>query len=835
MNSDTLYSQLVDLGLGVSREGSVYDCQGEYAVLGDKQLICAKGKIKYRDIGEISYVPMDGTLTMFIKNGGEVVCRVCNGLDLDESSYPTIPWFPCTPKSFKELVTDIGLQEVQYTPPAPRSREGTVVRDLYGKDELPPLQAPTTISSLVDMMPAMFGTDLEKCFWYDELTEKQMVDTAAFGKDMGIRPMSDELMCIYHDCVERKLAAMGASGRLPSTSVRDEALNVMFADNHRNQFREWLEDLHWDGVPRICTMFRDLFGGTAPALRTMSGKTTVDEEKYLADVAEAWILGAVARAYEETKHEVVPVFIGTQGIGKGTVLKYLAGKDEWYRDTTVDFKDPGRFLDSIRGAIIVELGEGVQLDTDDLGTLKAFISKSSDHMRKAYARHDQVYPRHFIMAASSNTDTLFNDPTGARRFYPIYCDPAVQRAHGKVIPSHGRPQKLQEEVEQIWAEARYLYMEGHKWYIADAEANERSVRMQSFCSTERESDIIAEYLDDPLNGFADTGAIVSKAIVLTKVFGLDPPFMRIPEDVNRAWKQWTSFCPGWERVPNPVKLNGKTTRVYKRIHMPDDIPKRKTFNMVDGGSYEDAVENADKDVPDSDTHRDDDPSGGADPPVEPEEPRDEPEETSDGGIPPLDEGTFIHMVNDLGAATAASEPEDITNVVTEEDREVEKAYNEAVRIPKDVPLIELCYDPMYSLRGKSSAELEAAMEEDRETARSNIERGKDPKVCSAERVSMWRDAERLAKAAGADPDVMYDTSEYVAMDDPVPKGVYEPPTPPTPPADLIRAWAEGRGYTDGTVIPRSSVSERDADLLLKEGFAVMSAPGSLRLVNLMRG
>ncbi len=899
MNSDAFLESIFSLGLKASRDGIIYGPRGDYMIIGDFGVCTQKGVVDYASISSPTYLVIDGTVTLILNGGEEIVLRPSPLIELAEGFRRSRDaWWMDVP----------GAQAVQAKEPV---KEDNIVRrrpaPVYEEDiptapapvksvvaEPVRMKSPQLTSALVDMLPVMYGRkDLKDCFWYDELNERQMVDTSVFGRDSGIRPMSDELMCIYHDNVERRLIDMDVEGRMPSMSVRDEALNVLFADNHRNQFREWIESFTWDGVRRIPTLFRDLFGGTAPALRGLENGLQREAE-YLATVGEAWLLGAVARAYEEVKHEIVPVFIGTQGIGKGTALKYLAGKDEWYRDTTTDFSDPKRFLDSVRGSIIVELGEGVQLDTEDLGTLKAFISQSSDHMRKAYARHDNVYPRHFIMAASSNTDTLFTDPTGARRFYPVYCDPAVQRSNGMVIPSHGRPEELQHIVEQIWAEALEMYRQGHKWYIADAESTELSRAMQAFCADERDSDMIADYLDDPMNGFSHVGAMVSRLTVFQRIFGIEPPFSKIPDEVTKAWKQWISYCPGWERVPSPVKVDGKTTRVYRRVHEPGRLPERCTFNMVDGNDY--AMQRSAEDLPET-VRRDDDDDGPSDLRRDevPQKPAEDPYDLLPG-IPEMEEADMPFSVAPEGVvAEAPAEPvvmeddleepvvmeddleepaeeeglseemerkyaeidaellkpaeEDVAHPVEEEPPAVahpddeEKRIEEAFKTPAPVKLEDMCVDPEYT-EAKRRKALREASARDRAESLRRMDAGKDPLVSRSYRDAMWKDAMRMSESCDVDPVTVYGDDGYVPMD--VPVGTSEPYAPPSDPkededvdrgtlTELVRAWAEGRGYSEGTVIERSSLSQSDTDMLLSEGFAVMRGDDALQLVRLSRG
>jgi predicted P-loop ATPase len=196
----------------------------------------------------------------------------------------------------------------------------------------------------------------------------------------------DNYVPSYLYSLQKRLRDLGFVGkRYPSTEVSIYALKLRAWKKQRNLFREWLESLKWDGKPRLRRWFIDGLGVTAPPL-----EETGQDQEYLESATEAWFLGAVNRQYEPTKVEIVPVFIGGEGIGKGNFLRYTAGyRDEWFIDTSATLRGAGaeqKFLEGIKGRIIVELSESVQFSTkEDVELLKTFVSKTEDQSRKPYA------------------------------------------------------------------------------------------------------------------------------------------------------------------------------------------------------------------------------------------------------------------------------------------------------------------------------------------------------------------------------------------------------------------------------------------------------------------
>lgn len=412
-----------------------------------------------------------------------------------------------------------------------------------------------TLLSLATIFPQIFP-DYEDKLWFDELMECPVCDMSLFDRPPLVARLTDETVVEYYFCLEKRLREMGVAVKFPN-HVRDEAL-LLFASRHkRNPFREWMEAHEWDGKPRLRTWFRDAFGARAPPLEQMGR-----DMEYIESVTEAWFMGAVARQYGETKHDIVPVLISPQGIGKGNALKFMAGNDKWYKDTNADVSKPDRFLDSIRGRVIVELSEATQIRNKNVELLKSFISETSDQMRKAYAHFENTYPRHFVMIASTNLSNVFTDITGNRRFFPMYCDAKLATRHYSADRSY-----YQGEVEQLWAEALYLYRKGHRPWLSESIA-ELSRVMQEYSSVDNPNiQIINDWLDDPYNGFTEIGARVSRQLIMEQVFGYGKTAI-IPKDIESAFRAWTEGNQQWEKLPMTIRIDGVACKGWERKYAP---------------------------------------------------------------------------------------------------------------------------------------------------------------------------------------------------------------------------------------------------------------------------
>ena len=436
---------------------------------------------------------------------------------------------------------------------------------------VPTLRAmPKTTAELCDLFEELYPK-VDGQLFYDELLERDMIDMAMLDRPSeGYRPINDKIMAVYHDNIERKLKGLGCNGNLPSNRVMDEVLSIQTFSRSRNFFREWIESHEWDGVPRVRTWFKDTFGATAPAL------DPEDEERYLGDVAEAWFVGAVRRQYRLTRHDIVPVLIGDQGIGKGLALRFTAGRDEWYIDTNTDVRDPQRFLDGVRGRIIVELSESTQMRNSDAELLKSFISKDKDQLRKAYARFDEPFPRHFVLIATSNLDNIFTDVTGNRRYFPMYCDP---RRATRAFSTDRRVGQY--DVEQVWAEALWILNHNGKWFMT-RESRRIARKMQEFYAVENPGiSLVSDWLNVHPQ-YSKVGARINRRKIFEECFGVDPDGLASRE-MESAFRAWTLGDRCWQKVAS-LRVDGKVCRGYERIYAANEDVEELGLNIVDSSA-----------------------------------------------------------------------------------------------------------------------------------------------------------------------------------------------------------------------------------------------------------
>lgn len=134
-----------------------------------------------------------------------------------------------------------------------------------------------------------------------------------------------------------------------------------------------------------------------------------------------WLVTAVklARNEGEFAPQGVLVFVGTQGIGKTSFVRWLMPRRELVlTGSSIDANNKDSVMKNTTVAI-VELGEFSRTMRNDIEALKAFITNNSDVYRKPYGRSVRCYPRRTSFIATINDDDFLTDMSGNRRFWVI--------------------------------------------------------------------------------------------------------------------------------------------------------------------------------------------------------------------------------------------------------------------------------------------------------------------------------------------------------------------------------------------------------------------------------
>lgn len=248
-----------------------------------------------------------------------------------------------------------------------------------------------TVRRIVDGIPELRGH-----IWGDEFYRSIRTDIGGNGP----RAWTDADKHLLLNFCQRQLNLQKMSDATFALGIRTVA-----AFDIRNEPRDWLNSLVWDGTPRLDTFLSTYFGTPNTPYHTSAGRN--------------WWIGIIARMLTpgcQMDNQII--FKGTQGCGKTSALRIIGGK--WYLSAGRDVLSKD-FYQRIQGKVIVEIGELVGYSRADIESVKDCMSNSVDNFRVPYAEFPADNPRTCVFAATTNEETPLRDPTGSRRFWCVDC------------------------------------------------------------------------------------------------------------------------------------------------------------------------------------------------------------------------------------------------------------------------------------------------------------------------------------------------------------------------------------------------------------------------------
>jgi len=337
------------------------------------------------------------------------------------------------------------------------------------------------------MLALREAPEWREVLWFNEFAQT----TVARRPFPGADAIADDL--IWTDRYDTLLTEwLNHHGISVGIDVVGRAVQAVAEERKYHPVREYLQKLRWDSTARLDTWLTEYLG--------------VKPSNYTAAVGSRWIISAVARIYRPgAKADCCMVLEGPQGVKKSTALKVLAG--DWFADEMPELGSKDAAIQT-SGVWIIEFSELDTLKRSEWGRVKAFISRSTDRYRPPYAKRAIDLPRQCVFAGSVNHDTWNPDETGGRRFWPVVCGEIDIRG-------------LEENRDQLWAEALLRYRDGAAWWLDSAALN-----------SEAEGEQEARYESDPweeqISDWLDTRSDVSVSQILIQC-------------INKPTKDWTQM------------------------------------------------------------------------------------------------------------------------------------------------------------------------------------------------------------------------------------------------------------------------------------------------------
>ena len=329
--------------------------------------------------------------------------------------------------------------------------------------------------------------------------------------------------------------------------VIEKAIQIVANDNRYHPIRDILNELVWDGIPRVDSILTHFLGVEKTELTTESVKL--------------FMLGAVCRIYDPgCKFETSICLVGDQGVGKSTLFKFLAIRDEYFSD---DLKrlDDEKIVIKLQGHWIIEMPEMLAtLNSKRVEEIKSFLSRQKDTYRTPYEKHPKDRRRQCVFGGTSNKmEVLPMDKSGNRRIIPI--ETHMDKAEVHILDNE---EESRAYILQTWAEIMEIYKSGkYSLTLPGHLQAELSKYQERFTPEDTDQESLEDFL-------ANTGEkYVCVKMLAYEALGYSQYDQLKKSDCNRISEMMHHF-PEWESVGTRTVSKYGRVRAWKR--KADSVP-----------------------------------------------------------------------------------------------------------------------------------------------------------------------------------------------------------------------------------------------------------------------
>jgi len=260
---------------------------------------------------------------------------------------------------------------------------------------------------------------------YDKFHDRKIVGGHAIGEWVG--ELSDGACAVLRQMIIDKY------GFDPRKDNVNEAVIELCMENSFDPLLDYLNGLEHDGKGRLDKWMTRYLGADDTPLNRAIGKLA--------------LVAAVRRARKPgCQFDHVTTLEGPEGRLKSSAIRALAGEEN-FSDQTILAADDREQAERIRGVWIYEIADLAGMRRAEVEKVKAFITRTHDRVRPAYARHRIDVPRRCIFFGTTNEEEYLKSQTGNRRFWPVKTGTINIDA-------------LREDRDQLWAEAAAIEATG---------------------------------------------------------------------------------------------------------------------------------------------------------------------------------------------------------------------------------------------------------------------------------------------------------------------------------------------------------------------------------------
>lgn len=381
---------------------------------------------------------------------------------------------------------------------------------------------------------------LQNLCWYDEFHQKVM--TYWLTENDSPREWADD------DDIRLMRRFQSEVGMVRTTKqMVTDAIHLYAKDHRRNEPREWMSGLEWDGIHRIHNFFPNYMGAV--------------ESDYSQAVSKNFWISMAARIFKPgCKMDNMVILEGKQGAFKSTALNVIGG--DWYTESNESMTSKD-FYQVFQGNLIIEIGELDSFNKAETTTIKKVVSTQVDRFRPPYGKSPQDFPRQCIFVGTTNDKHYLRDVTGARRFWPIFVTDI-------------KLGEIKRDREQLFAEAVACFKRGETWYEVPKSAELEQEKRRDY-----------DVWEDIIEGFITGKEYITVDEICTNSNCIGMARERIDKRVQNRVARILRIL-GWENG-GTKRILGKKHRVYEptepqqtKMPIPPQPEKRKVPNYAPG-------------------------------------------------------------------------------------------------------------------------------------------------------------------------------------------------------------------------------------------------------------
>ena len=282
---------------------------------------------------------------------------------------------------------------------------------------------------------------------------------------------------------------------LKSEKQVDKAVDFVAMEHAFHPVRDFLRKLKWDGMSRIADLLPKYLGA--------------EKCEYTTEVTRVLLTAMIRRIYEPgCKFDNMVVLVGGQGVGKSTLARFLACRDEWYTDD-IRRLDDDSIYQKMAGHWVIEMSEMIAtVNAKSIEEIKSFLSRQKETYRLPYDRNARDWPRQCVFIETTNNEEFLPlDRSGNRRFLPVQCD--VGKVDRHILENEAEARAY---VLQTLAEAVVLYGKNKSLELSDNVKKQFPEIQRQFMAEDTAAGLIAAWLDQCSQQYVCTMQIYNEAL-----------------------------------------------------------------------------------------------------------------------------------------------------------------------------------------------------------------------------------------------------------------------------------------------------------------------------------